>query len=250
MKRTRNMLAAGLTFGFVVALQSGCAGTSTVTQPIAKPEAFPQSAAKPAGASDIQILSGKVVETMDAGGYTYVNVEKNGQSSWAAVPVTKVSVGQEIEVRAGMQMGKFTSKSLNRTFEEIVFSPGLVTDTESAVPPGHRPMDAKPQIDQGQSAPDAIAPQKGKMDMAGQPGNGFTAASGKVMETMDSGGYTYVLLESGGKKVWAAAPTMKVAIGQELTLQPGPEMPNFKSKSLNRTFDSVIFSVGPLPETK
>ena len=250
MKKTRNMLAAGFTFGFVVALQSGCAGTSTVTQPIAKPEASPQSAAKPAGTSDIQILSGKVVETMDAGGYTYVNVEKNGQSSWAAVPVTKVNVGQEIEVRAGMQMGTFTSKSLNRTFEKIVFSPGLVTDTESSLPPGHRPLDAKPQIAQGQSAPDVKAPVKGNTGMMAQPGNGFTGVSGKVVETMDSGGYTYICLESGGKKVWAAVPTMKVSVGQELTLQPGQEMSNFKSKSLNRTFDSVIFSGGVLPAAK
>jgi hypothetical protein len=88
------------------------------------------------------------------------------------------------------------------------------------------------------------------MGMMKQPASGFTAVSGKVVETMDSGGYTYICLEKDGKKVWAAVPTMKVSVGQELILQPGQEMNNFKSKSLNRTFDSVIFSGGPLPAPK
>ena len=69
--------------------------------------------------------------------------------------------------------------------------------------------------------------------------------SGKVVETMDSGGYTYVCLEKDGKKTWLAVPQMKVAKGSEMSFQPGVEMTNFKSKTLNRTFDSIIFSGGP-----
>ena len=72
------------------------------------------------------------------------------------------------------------------------------------------------------------------------------ALSGKVVETMNSGGYTYVLLENKGKKTWVAIPEMKVSVGQQLSLQPGAEMANFPSKSLNRTFESIIFSGGPI----
>src|SRR5512142_2739859 len=61
--------------------------------------------------------------------------------------------------------------------------------------------------------------------------------SGKVAETMNSGGYTYVLLDKKGKKTWVAVPEMTVAVGQEMTFQPGAEMVNFTSKSLGRTFD-------------
>jgi len=68
--------------------------------------------------------------------------------------------------------------------------------------------------------------------------------SGKIAETMDSGGYTYVLLENNGKKTWFAVPATKVKVGQEVTCQPGMEMKNFPSKTLNRTFDSIIFSGG------
>ncbi|MCK9420273.1 MAG: DNA-binding protein [Nitrospirae bacterium] len=75
-----------------------------------------------------------------------------------------------------------------------------------------------------------------------------SSLSGKVLETMNSGGYTYVLLEKKGKKTWAAIPEMKVSVGQQMSLQPGTEMANFPSKSLGRTFDSIIFSGGPLSD--
>ena len=68
--------------------------------------------------------------------------------------------------------------------------------------------------------------------------------SGKVQETMDGGGYTYVLLKSGTEKVWVAIPLMKVTVGQQLTLIPGYEMKDFNSKALNRKFSRLIFSAG------
>ena len=72
--------------------------------------------------------------------------------------------------------------------------------------------------------------------------------SGKVVETMDAGGYTYVCLEKNGKKTWVAVSQMKtkVAVGSKMAFQPGQEMQNFTSKSLGRTFDSIIFSGGPM----
>lgn len=70
--------------------------------------------------------------------------------------------------------------------------------------------------------------------------------SGKVVETMDSGGYTYALLEKKGKKTWVAVPQMKITKGQNISFQPGMEMENFKSKTLNRTFEKIIFSAGPI----
>ncbi len=68
--------------------------------------------------------------------------------------------------------------------------------------------------------------------------------SGKVMETMNSGGYTYVLIENNGAKTWVAGPQTTVKVGQQVTCQPGGEMKNFTSKTLHRTFESIIFSGG------
>jgi len=70
--------------------------------------------------------------------------------------------------------------------------------------------------------------------------------SGKVVETMNSGGYTYLLLEKKGKKTWVAVPSIKATVGQEIALMPGSEMHNFTSKTLKRKFESIIFSAGPV----
>src|SRR5271169_5477994 len=69
--------------------------------------------------------------------------------------------------------------------------------------------------------------------------------SGKVGETMNSGGYTYVLLEKDGEKTWIAVPQMKVTKGQTMSFKPGAEIENFKSKTLKRTFKRIVFSDGP-----
>ena len=81
--------------------------------------------------------------------------------------------------------------------------------------------------------------------MAGQgPAAAATPLSGKVVETMNSSGYTYLCLEKDGKKVWAAIPETPVPVGREVTLKPGVEMKGFASKALKRSFDSIYFSEG------
>ena len=81
----------------------------------------------------VAYLTGKVAETMDSGGYTYINLEQDGKSTWVAVPITPVTVGQKVSVLPGFVMNNFNSKTLNRTFEMIVFSGGLTGEgTKSA----------------------------------------------------------------------------------------------------------------------
>ncbi len=91
--------------------------------------AFTQSSAKaPAMNSQgaASGLSGKVVEAINSGGYTYVNISKAGKTIWVAVPQVNVKVGQDISVSPGMTMNNFKSKTLNRTFKSIVFSGGVI----------------------------------------------------------------------------------------------------------------------------
>lgn len=93
-------------------------------------QAFPggaatQPTAAPAAASQPVALQGTITETMNSGGYTYVCVQKSGQKQWAAVPGTEVKVGDSVEIAPGAVMKNFSSKSLGRTFDEIVFSRGL-----------------------------------------------------------------------------------------------------------------------------
>lgn len=66
-------------------------------------------------------LSGKVLETMDAGGYSYVKLETPKGPVWAAIQKTPIKVGQVIGIARPMLMQKFKSKTLNRTFDQIYF---------------------------------------------------------------------------------------------------------------------------------
>ena len=73
--------------------------------------------------------------------------------------------------------------------------------------------------------------------------------SGKVTETMDAAGYTYVQFDAGDGLVWAAAPQFTVAVGDDVSIPPGMPMMNYHSNSLDRDFDVVYFvapiAVGP-----
>ncbi len=73
-----------------------------------------------------QSLGGKVVETMSSGGYTYMKVDTGTGQTWVAIPQTSVKVGQQVNYQAGMVMNNFSSKTLNKTFDSILFSSGLV----------------------------------------------------------------------------------------------------------------------------
>jgi hypothetical protein len=68
--------------------------------------------------------------------------------------------------------------------------------------------------------------------------------SGTVVETMNSGGYTYALVDKDGVKTWVALPKTSIAVGNEITCQPGMMMNNFSSSSLNYTFTQIVFSMG------
>jgi hypothetical protein len=97
----------------------------------------------------------------------------------------------------------------------------------------------------GESTPDkqpeGKAPEQGTMEAQADK----QALSGSVSETMDSGGYTYIYLDTGAGKKWVAMPLMQVKVGEKVELMPGIEMVNFTSRTLNRTFDTIIFSPGP-----
>ncbi len=66
--------------------------------------------------------------------------------------------------------------------------------------------------------------------------------TGKIAEMMDAGEYTYVLVDNGAEKVWAAAPKFEAKVGDKVYM-PTKVMPmtNYRSSTLNRTFDVVYF---------
>jgi len=67
---------------------------------------------------------------------------------------------------------------------------------------------------------------------------------GTVLETMNSGGYTYVFIETGRDKIWVAGREIAVQVGDVVRASQGMPMSEFESKSLNRTFDVIYFAGG------
>jgi hypothetical protein len=65
--------------------------------------------------------------------------------------------------------------------------------------------------------------------------------TGKVLETMDASIYTYMQVTSPNGPVWLAASKTSVAKGNTISYPDGAVMTNFTSKSMNRTFDKIIF---------
>ncbi|HUT78128.1 MAG TPA: hypothetical protein VM285_10600 [Polyangia bacterium] len=98
---------------------------------------------------------GKAVETIQVPNYTYIRLATaDGNDIWTAVPSTEVSVGQEVRVVESLVMTEFTSRTLSRTFDRIVFGvfEGQSPPADSTappgprgeLPPGHPPIDAGP----------------------------------------------------------------------------------------------------------
>jgi hypothetical protein len=137
------------TAAFVVACSSP-ADEDATTQPSPAP-----ASAAPAVAVGTPPGTGKVLETMNSGGYTYVNVDLGGAPVWVAGPEVAVKVGDTVTVPAGMAMHDFQSSTLNRTFELVYFVPAIQTgaaptDAAAAVTAAHKGMASKAPATSGE----------------------------------------------------------------------------------------------------
>lgn len=91
----------------------------------AAPGSDPHAGMKPQEIQPGPNHKGKVVQAMDVSSYTYVEVEEKGQKLWLAVMKTAVKKGDIVEFPDSPPMINFTSKTLNRTFDKIIFAQGL-----------------------------------------------------------------------------------------------------------------------------
>jgi hypothetical protein len=108
--------------------------------------------------------SGKVVETMDAAGYTYVQVDTGTEQFWAAAPQFPVKVGDDVVVPEGMPMPDYHSKTLERTFDIVYFVPNVLVGGAAslggAMPEGH------PQVGQMGETSGKPAAEASEIDMS------------------------------------------------------------------------------------
>ena len=97
-----------------------------------------------AAAAPAPVFAGEVVETTNSGGYTYVFVSNGTERIWAASTPFAVKVGDSVLVPTNTPMDNFSSKTLNRTFDVIYFTPSIRRldggKGMPAVPAGHPPV--------------------------------------------------------------------------------------------------------------
>lgn len=79
-------------------------------------------------------------------------------------------------------------------------------------------------------------------DAAGAPAaSAMPSLTGEVLEVKDVESYTYLRLKTAKGETWAAVTSAPVKTGTIVTIENPMVMQNFESKSLKRTFDSIVF---------
>ena len=92
-------------------------------------------------------------------------------------------------------------------------------------------------------APAASAPASASGVVPAAPAPQMITVSGTILETMDASEYTYMRLKTASGEVWAAVNKTKVSKGDTVTVANAMVMDGFQSKTLNRTFDHILFGV-------
>ncbi len=72
------------------------------------------------------VYTGVVIDILNGGGYTYLQIEDTFKKTyWAALEGVKIEKGTEVRFSEEMRIQNFESKSLNRTFDDIIFASNL-----------------------------------------------------------------------------------------------------------------------------
>ena len=114
------------------------------------------------------------------------------------------------------------------------------TETKSAVSqPAPPKVAVAPPLAQVAVAPPVADPHAGMKTPGPQPAGGGN--EGRVLTVTEAGPYTYIEVDSNGRRLWLAGNRMAVAVGENIRWGDSAVMRNFQSKTLGRTFDTLLF---------
>ena len=224
------MKASLLIFMLAVAGMTACSKKDESLAAMSpSPAAVPSAA--PAGQTPNK---GKILQLQQAAGYTYAEVDLGGgQKVWMAGGPLAAKVGDVVQWGNHAVMQNFTAKSLGRTFETILFVSSW--GPEGAPMAQVAPHGAKPSgmaaVDPALLAPPADKPLAASADNSGQ-----------VKSVAQAGDYTYLEIARGQGSIWVAAPKAEIKVGDKVVWDGDMVMKNFQSKTLNRSFDQIIFA--------
>jgi len=150
--------------------------------------------------------SGIAANVINSGGYTYIEIIDQGKSTWLAGSQTAVKRGQQVYWGESAAMRNFTSKSLNRTFSEILFVSKFIVPQEAT----------KKQVT-------------------------VHTSTGKVLSSQNAGNYSFIEVSTNNGNIWIAAPETTIKVNDNVSWTGSSKMSNFTSKSLNKTFAEILF---------
>ena len=109
-------LVAMLSLGVIGGCSKGAEPPAAAQAPGAGQPAQASAPAEPAAAGQAPMVTGPVLETMNASNYTYVRVKTDAGDVWAAGGVFPVAVGDRVTLALEMPMENFHSESLEARF--------------------------------------------------------------------------------------------------------------------------------------
>jgi hypothetical protein len=75
---------------------------------------------------EVVTIKGKVLEIVDEGGkFIYILLDRGEKQTWATMPAVDVAVGEDVALIYANVFQNFYSKSLKRSFDELIFSSGI-----------------------------------------------------------------------------------------------------------------------------
>ena len=113
----------------LLALAVFTAAAAAQTLPAGHPSVDAKKDAKAAAEAQLP-QKAKVVSTIDAPPYTYLEVTQNRKTLWLAANAVPAKKGDVIRFDDGMVMTNFHSKMLNRTFPSVLFVNRVVVTKE------------------------------------------------------------------------------------------------------------------------
>jgi plastocyanin len=182
----------------------------------------------------------RVVQVVPAGAYTYIEaMGETGERVWMAGAQIDAKPGDSIQWGNYSMMQNFEAKSLGRKFDRILFVEAWSTGGASSAK-----VTAHGTAPAGMPAGHPVASGGMPAGHAPAAAAGGGANSGLVKSATNAGGYTYIEVQQGNGTVWVAAPETQVKAGDKVSWDGGAVMSNFTAKSLNRTFDQIVFAGG------
>jgi hypothetical protein len=166
---SRKLILLGMGGALLLALTAGCS-----SEPAAEKNQAPaRIAMPPAMASNLALpLSGTVAELFENGGYSFLRLETTGGEHWVATSSSGFQEGETISVLDGQLMQDFYSRSLDRTFPEIIFASSLS---------GGKKEQAVLQAPSDESAPSSFAAALRSEPFQGESSSGMGGMSGAGM---------------------------------------------------------------------